>query len=115
MTLDYSLFRAVFIIGFISFCFLCDDITIGFILHVIKESISFKFVFHRVIRVKMNYSAGKGRLSMYQFTTFFLVIFEPQKCLCILFICSFKFKIERYVIHFINYYFLSSCIYVIMN
>jgi len=117
MTLEYPLFMAVFIIGFISFCFLCDDIAIGCILHVIKKSINFTFVFHRVIRIKMSYSVVKGRLSIYQFTTFFLVTFMSQNSFFVffsLFMCGFKIKTEMYLIHFIKYLF-NSYICVIMN
>jgi len=68
MTLDYPIFMAVFIIGIISFCFLCDYKGISCILHVNEKSINFKFVFHRVIRIKINYSVVKSRVLLYQFT-----------------------------------------------
>jgi len=68
MTLDYPFFRAVLIIGIISFCFLCDYKGISCILHVNEKSINFKFVFHSVIRIKINYGVVKRRVFLYQFT-----------------------------------------------
>jgi len=82
MTLNYPLFGTVFIIRIISFCFLCNYIGIVCILHVTEKSVSFKFVFYRVIRIKINYSVGKGRFFIYQITSLFLVIFRSQKFFC---------------------------------